>query len=69
MRETQKEIKLLNPVFLTSLKTKVDLERLNFPPLTFMKPVLAVMFLKCQQFPARIFQVHLIAHFITGTIR
>lgn len=35
-------------MFLTSLETKVVLERLNFSPLTFMKPDLAVMFLKCQ---------------------
>lgn len=35
-------------MFLTFLETEVDLERLNFSPLTFMKPDFAVMFLKCQ---------------------
>lgn len=49
MGETWKEIKLQGPEFLTSSETKVDLERLDFfPPLTFMKPDVAVMLLKCQ---------------------
>ena len=56
-------------MFLTSSETKVDLERLDFSPLTFMKPDVAVLLLKCQPVSSQNFPSASNCPLITGSIR